>query len=84
MPDEDAPAKAMQLDRTYFELNPEKEDYCRLAIAGEDFGFFPPKTLVHGVNCGRGARSRAFYRPPEAIWMDLVRETAAKNSPKAR
>jgi len=84
MPDEGALKQAMQLDRAFFERNPERSDYCRLAIAGEDFGFFPPKTLVHVVKCGRGTRSRAFYRPPEAIWMDLARESASRNSPKSR
>jgi hypothetical protein len=75
MPKEDALEKAMQLDRTFFEQHPDKIEYCRMAISGEDFGFFPPKTLVHVVNCGKGTRSRAFYRPPEEIWMDLERET---------
>ncbi len=76
MPDENALAQAMQLDRTFFEINPERSEYYRLAIAGEDFGFFPPQTLVHVVNCGEGTRSRAFYRPPEEIWMDLEERTA--------
>jgi hypothetical protein len=73
-PDENALAKAMQLDRTFFERHPEKTEYCRMAISGEDYGFFPPKTLVHVVNCGEGARMRVFYRPPEEIWMELDRE----------
>jgi hypothetical protein len=84
MPNEDALAQAMHLDRTFFELNPKRNDYCRLAIPGEDFGFFPPKTLVHVVNCGEGTRWRAFYRPPEEIWMDLEREMDHQISPKAR
>lgn len=75
-PEEGALAKAMRLDRTFFERHPNKMEYCRLAIPGEDFGFFPPKTLVHVVNYGEGARSRAFYRPPEEIWADLEQEMA--------
>jgi hypothetical protein len=84
MPDENALKQAMELDRAFFKLNPEKKDYCRLAIPGEDFGFFPPRTLVHVVNCGKGARLRAFYRPPEEIWRDLETESATKNARKAR
>jgi hypothetical protein len=34
MPDEGALKQAMQLDRAFFELNPDRNDYCRLAIAG--------------------------------------------------
>lgn len=82
-PDESALAKAMQLDRTFFEQHPDKTDYCRLAISGEDFGFFPPKTLVHVVNYGEGMRLRAFYRPPEEIWKELERKKD-EISPKAR
>jgi integrase len=40
-------------------------------------GHIPPMTLVHVVNCGKGTRSRTFYLPPEEIWMDLVKESAA-------
>ena len=72
-PEEGALAKAMRLDRTFFEQHPDKMEYCRLAIPGEDFGFFPPKTLVHVINCGKGARLRAFHRPPQDIWADLER-----------
>jgi len=73
MPDDEAVSYAMQQDREFFEKHPEKADYCRLAIPGEDFGFFPPLTFVHVVNCGDGMRSRAFYLPPEEIWADLPR-----------
>lgn len=71
MPDDAALAQAMQMDRDFFGQHPEKGDYCRIAVPGEDFGFFPPKTVVHVVNCGKGMRSRAFYLPPEEIWADL-------------
>lgn len=74
MPNESAVAQAMQLDRMFFEMHPNREDYCRLAIPGEDFGFFPPKVLVHMVNYGDGARSWTFYYPPEETWSDLERE----------
>jgi len=67
-PDEDALERAMHLDRTFFEHHPDKMEYCRWAIPGEDFGFFPPKTLVHVINCGKATRIRAFYRPPEGSW----------------
>lgn len=72
MPDDEALKAAMNMDREFFERNPEKADYCRLAIPGEDFGFFPPQTIVHVVNCGEGLRSRAFYLPPEEIWARLA------------
>jgi hypothetical protein len=84
MPDDDALTQAMQMDRDFFDQHPEREDYCRLAIPGEDFGFFPPKTLVHVVNCGEGTRWGAFYRPPEKIWTDLEREMDHQIYPKAR
>jgi hypothetical protein len=78
MPNENALAQAMQQDRTFFELNPDMTEYRRWAIQGEDFGFFPPQTLVHVVNYGKGMRSRTFYLPPEEIGADLVQEFAAE------
>ncbi|MGV8125704.1 MAG: hypothetical protein ACP5PV_00645 [Methanothrix sp.] len=74
MPDEDALQRAMEMDRAFFEMNPEREDYCRFAIPGEDFGCFPPQTLVHVVNCGEGMRQRSFLLPPEEIWQELGRD----------
>jgi len=73
MPDEDALKQAMQIDRAFFEQNPERSDYCRLAIPGEDFGCFPPQTIVHVVNFGQGMRQRSFYFPPKEIWDELER-----------
>lgn len=71
MPDADAVNRAMRQDREFFELHPERSDYCRLAIPGEDFGYFPLMTFVHVVNFGGGMRYRGFYRPPEGIWAEL-------------
>ena len=71
MPDENALEQAMQMDRAFFEQYPEKADYCRLAIPGEDFGCFPPQTVVHVVNCGEGLRQRSFLLPPKEIWQEL-------------
>lgn len=73
MPDGDALNRAMQMDRDFFNQHPEKEDYFRLAIAGEDFGCFPPQTFVHVVNCGEGMRQRSFYFPPKEIWENLAK-----------
>jgi hypothetical protein len=66
MPDEDALQEAMEMDRDFFEEHPEEAAYCRFAIPGEDFGYFPPQTVVRVVNCGEGMRCRAFYLPPKA------------------
>ncbi len=74
MPDVDAINSAMQQDREFFKRNPGRADYCRLAIPGEDFGYFPPQTFVHVVNFGEGMRCRAFYLPPEEIWADLEKQ----------
>ncbi|WP_286878243.1 hypothetical protein [Methanosaeta sp. UBA458] len=73
MPDEDALEQAMQMDRAFFKQNPGKSEYCRLAIPGEDFGYFPPQTIVHVVNFGQGMRQRSFYMPPKEIWYELER-----------
>jgi hypothetical protein len=75
MPDSDALDQAMQMDREYFEQHPDKSDYYRLAVPGEDFGYFPPKTLVHVVNFCEGTRQRSFYLPPQEIWADLEHES---------
>ena len=74
MPNENALAQAMQQDRTFFELNPDKRVYQRFAIHGEDFGFFPPQTLVYVVNYGKGHAFSTFYLPPEEIWRESVAE----------
>jgi hypothetical protein len=79
MPDEDALVRAMKLDRDFFEQNPEKMAYCRLAVPGEDFGYFPPQTLVHVVKCGEGIRQRSFYFPPKDIWDELERSARNKH-----
>lgn len=73
MPDADALEQAMQLDRAFFEKYPEKSEYIRLAIPGEDFGYFPPMTAVHVVNCGEGARQRTLIIPPMNQWEELER-----------
>jgi hypothetical protein len=73
MANDEAVDCAMQQDRDFFGRHPEETEYCRLAIPGEDFGYFPPLTIVHVVNCGEGMRSRAFYLPPEDIWANLER-----------
>jgi hypothetical protein len=75
MPEEDSLAQAMKMDRDFFEQNPDAEEYCRLAVPGEDFGYFPPLTLVHVVKCGEGIRQRSFYFPPNEIWDELERST---------
>jgi hypothetical protein len=72
MPDGDALDQAMQLDRDFFDQHPEKAEYCRLAVPGEDFGYFPPQTVVHVINCGEGMRQRSFYLPPREIWDELA------------
>jgi hypothetical protein len=72
MPDGDALEQAMQLDRDFFDQHPEKAEYCRLAVPGEDFGYFPPQTVVHVINCGEGMRQRSFYLPPREIWDELA------------
>ncbi len=71
MPDDAALEEAMQMDRTFFEQHPDKVEYCRLAIPGEDWGYFPPKTVVHVVYCGEGMRSRTFIVPPKHLWEAL-------------
>lgn len=71
MPNADAVDRAMRQDREFFENHPEESDYCRLAIPGEDFGYFPPQTFVHVTNFGEGIRFRAIYVPPEGLWRGL-------------
>lgn len=73
MPDDYALTQAMQMDRAFFGQHPEKEDYCRLAIPGEDFGWFPPRTIAHVVNFGEGVRQRSFYFPSVEIWEELAK-----------
>ncbi|MCJ7444436.1 MAG: hypothetical protein MUO26_07900 [Methanotrichaceae archaeon] len=74
MPDGDAMAEAMEMDSEFFEEHPEKTVYCRLAIPGEDFGFFPPLTLAHVENFGDGMQLRTLIFPPEEKWADLEAE----------
>lgn len=76
LPDSEALEQAMHQDRTFFEQHPEKSEYCRSAIPGEDFGYFPPQTVVHVVNFGDGMRQRSFYFPPKELWPELEKQEA--------